>query len=161
MTDIITPILLWLSVTACGLLAGLYFTFSAFAMTALGRLDVPAGVAAMNSINAAIQRSLFMPLFLGSSLSSLALAGIALATWRQPGTCAMLAGGLTYFTGMFVVTMLFNVPRNNALAASDPASAAGAELWGRYRSEWTGWNHVRTLASTAALLLFVVALTAR
>lgn len=161
MTDIITHILLWFSITACGLLAGLYFTFSAFAMTALGRIDTPAGVAAMNSINAAIQRSLFMPLFVGSSLSSLTLAGIALTTWGQPGACAMLAGGLTHFIGMFVITMFFNVPRNNKLAASDPASAAGAELWSLYRSEWTGLNHVRTLASTAALLLFVGALTAR
>jgi uncharacterized membrane protein len=73
----------------------------------------------------------------------------------------MLAGGLLYFAGMFVVTMLFNVPRNNALAASDPASAAGAELWARYLREWTAWNHVRTIASTAALILFVIALLAR
>ncbi|PAL21419.1 DUF1772 domain-containing protein [Sphingopyxis sp. GW247-27LB] len=154
-------ILLWFSVVACGLLAGLYFAFSAFVMTALGRIDTTAGVAAMNSIDAAILRSPFMPLFLGSSLSSLALAIIALLGWDRPGAPAMLAGGLLYFAGMFVVTMLFNVPRNNALAASDPASAAGAELWARYLREWTAWNHVRTIASTTALILFVIALLAR
>lgn len=161
MMDMIITALLWFSIVACGLLAGLYFTFSAFAMTALGRIDVPAGVAAMNSINAVIQRSLFMPLFVGSSLSSLALAGIALTARDRPGACAMLAGGLVYFAGMFVVTMIFNVPRNNALAASDPASPAGSALWARYLREWTWWNHVRTLASTAALVLFVIALGAR
>ena len=37
----------------------------------------------------------------------------------------MIAGGLLYVVGMFVVTMVFNVPLNNALAAVDPASPEG------------------------------------
>jgi len=153
--------LLWFSIVACGLLAGLYFTFSAFAMAALARIGAPAGVAAMNSINRVIQRSLFMPLFVGSSLSSLALAVVGALHRGEAGAGAALAGGGIYFVGMFVVTMLFNVPRNNALDASDPAGPAGQALWERYCKEWTAWNHVRTLASAAALILFVVALAAR
>ncbi len=153
--------LLWFSIVACGVLAGVYFTFSAFAMTAFGRIDVPAGVAAMNSINRVIQRSLFMPLFVGSSLSSLALAIIGGLHRGEAGAAEAFAAGTIYFTGMFVVTMIFNVPRNNALEASDPASPAGQAIWARYLNEWTFWNHVRTLASTAALILFVVALAAR
>jgi uncharacterized membrane protein len=43
--------LLWISAIGCGLLAGLYFAFSTFVMTALGRIDQAAGIAAMNSIN--------------------------------------------------------------------------------------------------------------
>lgn len=161
MADSLITALLWFSVVACGLLAGLYFAFSAFAMTAFARIEVSAGVAAMNSINHVIQRSLFMPLFVGSSLSSLALAIIGALHLGERGACAALAGGAIYFIGMFVVTMVFNVPRNNALDASDPASAEGRALWARYVKEWTGWNHVRTLASTTALILFVIALTQR
>ncbi|NIJ37991.1 putative membrane protein [Sphingopyxis panaciterrae] len=160
MADSVTMVLLWFSIVACGLVAGLYFTFSAFAMRALARIDVPAGIAAMNSINVEIQRSLFMPLFVGSSLSSLALAVIGLLRWGVPGAAAAMAGGLIYFAGMFVVTMVCNVPRNSALAKSNPASAADAALWALYLREWTFWNHVRTLASTAALVLFVIALIA-
>lgn len=161
MTDALTTVLLWFSIVACGLLAGLYFAFSAFVMTSFARIDVPAGVAAMNSINRVIQRSLFMPLFIGSSLSSLALAIIAALHWGERGAGAILAGGVIYFTGMFVVTMIFNVPRNNALDASDPATADGQALWARFLKEWTAWNHVRTIASTAALILFVIALAER
>lgn len=161
MTAPLITALLWFSIVTCGLLAGVYFTFSAFAMTAFARLDRSAGVAAMNSINQVILRSLFMPLFLGSSLSSLALAILGALNWGQPGACAALAGGALYFVGMFVVTMLFNVPRNNALDESDPQSPAGQAFWARYLKEWTAWNHVRTLASTAALILFVVALDMR
>lgn len=158
MAGITITALLWFSIIACGLIAGLYFTFSAFAMRALGRIDVTAGVAAMNSINVEIQRSLFMPLFIGSSLSSLALMVIGALHGGEPGAGAAFAGGLIYVIGMFIVTMVFNVPRNNALAASDPSGLAGRETWARYLKEWTFWNHVRTLASTAALVLFVMAL---
>ena len=64
-------------------------------------------------------------------------------------------GGLVYVLGMTVVTMLFNVPLNNALAAGGSASE---ELWPQYLRRWTLWNHVRTLASTAASALFILAL---
>ena len=39
--------LLWFSAIGCGLLAGLYFAFSTFIMTALGRIDQAAGISAM------------------------------------------------------------------------------------------------------------------
>jgi uncharacterized membrane protein len=156
--------LLWFSAVGCGLMAGLYFAFSAFIMTALSRIDRASGVAAMNSINAVILRSLFMPLFFGTTLTALALAVVAVLRWSAPGSAAALAGGVVYVLGMFVVTMRFNVPLNNALQAAGPASAdeaTEATAWTRYLREWTRWNHVRTLASTAACALFIVALTAR
>jgi uncharacterized membrane protein len=56
--------------------------------------------------------------------------------------------------------MIFNVPLNNALAAADPASPEAASLWARYLTDWTLWNHVRTVASTAACALFIAALAA-
>jgi uncharacterized membrane protein len=51
-----------------------------------------------------------------------------------------------------------NVPRNNTLAALDPADDASA--WGRYLSEWTAFNHVRTIAALIASGLFAGALVA-
>jgi uncharacterized membrane protein len=56
------------------------------------------------------------------------------------------------------VTIAFNVPRNNRLAAVDPESAEGTEVWERYVPEWTAWNTVRTIASTAASAAFIAAL---
>lgn len=152
--------LLWFAALSCGLLAGLYFAFSAFIMRALGRIEHSAGVAAMNAINADILRSLFMPLFLGSTLVSLALAIVALLRWGRAGSIEMLAGGILYFVGMFLVTMLFNVPLNNRLMSASPATVEGVGLWHDYLRRWTAWNHVRTLASTAALALFIAAIAA-
>jgi uncharacterized membrane protein len=157
----VIPGLLWLSAIGCGLLAGLYFAFSTFIMTALGRIDQASGIAAMNAINAVIVKSLFMPVFLGTTLTSVALAVIGIMRWAEPGATAMLAGGVIYVLGMFVVTLQFNVPLNNALAAVDPASADAASVWARFLTDWTLWNHVRTVASTAACCLFVAALAAK
>jgi uncharacterized membrane protein len=151
--------LLWFAAIGCGLLGGLYFAFSTFIMTALGRIDPAAGMAAMNAINLVIVRSLFMPLFLGTTLAAAILALLALLRWGQPGMAAALAGGLLHVLGMFAVTMVWNVPLNNALAAAQP-DAAGTALWTHYRSAWTAWNHVRTLASTGASVLFTWALLA-
>ena len=153
--------LLWLSVVGCGLLAGLYFAFSAFIMNALSRIDQSAGIAAMNAINRVIVQSLFLPVFLGSMLTCLALAILAPFRWDEPGAAMWLAGGVLYIVGMFVVTFVFNVPLNNALAAVQPASSDAGTLWARYLTDWTWWNHVRTIASTLAFVLFIAAIAVR
>lgn len=153
--------LLWFSAIGCGLMGGLYFAFSAFIMRALERIGAAPGIAAMNAINTGIVRSLFMPLFLGTTLAAAALAVLAFLHRGVPGSTAMGAAGLLYIAGMFVCTMVFNVPLNNALASANPATVAGEAVWTHYLKTWTLWNHVRTLASLAAAALFTAALVAR
>jgi uncharacterized membrane protein len=102
-----------------------------------------------------------MPVFLGSTLTSLALAVLAPFRWDEPGAAMRLAGGVLYVVGMFVVTAVFNVPLNNALAAVAPASGEAGTLWARYLVDWTWWNHVRTVTSTLAFALFIAAIVAR
>jgi len=70
----------------------------------------------------------------------------------------LLAGSAFYFFGNLVVTMTCNVPRNDALARLDPANPAMADEWRKYITEWTRWNHVRTITAAAASAAFIVAL---
>jgi uncharacterized membrane protein len=99
--------------------------------------------------------------FLGTGLAcAVGLVG-SLTRWQDAGAAYLLAGSVLYLVGSIVVTMAFNVPRNNALAALAPASAEGAQLWASYLAEWTAWNHVRTIASFAAAALLTVALRLR
>ncbi|QRR05557.1 DUF1772 domain-containing protein [Burkholderia sp. MS455] len=161
MIAFVTSALLWGSAIGCGLMAGVYFAFSTFVMTSLGRIAPQAGAAAMNALNVDIVRSPFMPLFLGTTLMALALVVLALFDRDQPGAMAALAGGVLYVAGMFAVTMAVNVPLNDALAAADPATAQGAALWTRYVHDWTMWNHVRTVASAAACVFFIAGIAAR
>lgn len=151
---------LWFNAIGCGLMAGPYFAFSTFIMTALGRIPTEAGVAAMQSINRVILRSLFMPLFFGTTLVSAGLAVFAATIWGSPAATTLLTASVTYVVGMFVVTMLFNVPLNNALDRLDPASSEAVPVWQRYLSRWTLWNHIRTIASTIACALYIASIGA-
>jgi uncharacterized membrane protein len=159
MAQLLTIGLLWFSAIGCGLIAGVYFAFSTFIMTSFARIAPAAGIAAMNAINVDIVKSVFMPLFFGTTLAAAILAGLAFFRWGVPGSTA-LAGGVIYVIGMLGVTLIFNVPLNDALAAVDPSSGEGASLWARYVRDWTFWNHVRLIASIAASVLFIVGLTA-
>jgi uncharacterized membrane protein len=158
MRQVFTTGLLWSSAIGCGLIAGVYFAFSTFVMTALGRLDQAAGIAAMNAINVDIVRSPFMPLFLGTTVAGAALAVMGALRVGEPGAASMIAGGGLYVIGMFVVTMVFNVPLNNALAAVGPSAPEAGAVWTTYLKDWTFWNHVRTVASAVASALFIAAL---
>ena len=145
--------LLWFSAISCGLLAGVYFAFSTFSMTAFSRIAPVHGVSAMNSINSTILESLFMRFFFGTTIVSLVLIAFALFRRSEPGATAMLAGGLIYVAGMFLCTIFLNVPLNKALAAVDPASASAASVWENYLKNWTLWNHMRTIGSAIAFAL--------
>lgn len=157
----LVTVLLWFSVIGCGMMAGLYFAFSAFIMGALERIPQAHGVSAMQSINAVILKSWFMPLFWGTTFACLALVVIAALRWGEAGATAMAIGGVIYVVGMFGCTLFLNVPLNNALDAVQPAGAEAASVWARYLKDWTLWNHVRTVASAVASGLFILALVER
>jgi uncharacterized membrane protein len=140
------------------LMASLYFIFSVAIMTALGRIAPASGMAAMQSINVVILNPWFFLAFFGTAAICAILAVMALLRWSEPGAALLLIACALYLAGNIGVTMVFNVPLNNALAAADPASADGAALWSRYLSTWTQWNHVRTLSCLAALALLIGAI---
>jgi uncharacterized membrane protein len=142
----------------CGLMAGLFFAFSAFVMKALSRLPAAQGIAAMQSINIAVINPLFMAAFLGTAAACIILVVSALVLWHRPCAVYLLVGSLLYLVGALLVTMAFNVPRNEALASVEPSSADGAVLWAGYVKSWTAWNHVRAAAALAAAASLTIAL---
>lgn len=152
-------LLTFLAALGAALVAGIFFAFSVFIMTALGRLPAEGGISAMQSINVVVLNPVFFAVFFGTAAIALVLAIIALIAWSEPGAPYLLAGSLLYLVGTILVTMVFNVPLNNRLASVAPGSAEGAAVWTRYLSAWTAWNHVRTLASLAAAAAFIIALT--
>ena len=155
MTSSIVTALLWTAALSSGLIAGIYFAFSGFIMRAFGDIDTEHSIAAMNSINKTILRSLFMPLFFGSSLISVLLIAAAIAQWGEAGTGLTLIVGFVYFFGMFVCTILFNVPLNNSLAKLDKNSENAHRVWSRYLKTWTTWNHLRTVSSLATCTICI------
>ncbi len=158
MSDGWLRILTLISALGSGLMAGFFFAFSVSVMKALGRLPPAQGIAAMQSINVVVINPVFLIAFFGTAVACVGVAISALRDWHGPGAAYLLAGSLLYVVGSFLVTIVFNVPRNDALAAVDPASAAGAALWANYLTVWTAWNHVRTAAALAAAAALSIAL---
>jgi uncharacterized membrane protein len=151
-------IIIVLCALGAGLTAGIFYAFSTFVMAALARLPPPEGIAAMNAINVTVINPWFMAVFMGTPLLCVAVAILAFLNWSTPGSATILIAAVLYVTGSFVVTMIFNVPLNDALAAVAPASPEGTTLWTRYLTDWTFWNHVRTTVPLLATALFIVGL---
>lgn len=145
----------WVTAVGCGVMAGVYFTFSGFVMRALSALGHAEGIAAMQSINRVILSSGFMPLFFGTSVASLALAIWGVVRWGQPGSVLLIGGGAIYVVGMFIVTAAFNVPLNNTLDAVAPTAPEASRIWSDYLQHWTLWNHLRTVCSLAGCALLL------
>jgi uncharacterized membrane protein len=156
--DQVLFVLIFLLALGCGLVAGIFFAFSAFVMKALARIPSAQGIAAMQSINITVINPWFLSVFMGAAVVSALIFVTSFWRWSEPQSAYLLGGALTYFIGTFLVTIVFNIPRNNALAAVDPTSISGDSLWGQYLTSWTLWNHVRTVAALAASALFILAL---
>jgi uncharacterized membrane protein len=147
----------FISVIGCALMAGVFFAFSTFVMNALSRLQPAPGIAAMQSINITAINPLFMTALFGTAITCLFLTISTLSKLSQPDVAYLFGGSLLYLIGALGVTIAFNVPLNNALAIADPNSTEGATLWAKYLTDWTFWNHVRTVAALTASVLFMLA----
>ena len=150
---------LWLSALGSAVVGGVFFAFSTFVMTALRSLPPAQGLAAMQTINRSVLDSLFLALFMVSTMAAVFVA-VAAVVQRGPGALPAIAGAGLWVVGSFAVTAAINVPLNDALAPLDPAQAGTAGPWADYVRTWTAWNHVRTAASLLAFVGFMLALQA-
>ncbi|MGW4115785.1 anthrone oxygenase family protein [Actinosynnema sp. NPDC004786] len=128
----------------CGMMAGVFFAFSAMVMPGLRRAEPAVGVAAMRAVNLAVVNPAFLGVFLGT-----AVVGVVAAFEGGPWAWA---GAALYVLGGIVLTIGFHIPRNDRLARR-----GAAEDWARYLREWVPANHVRALCSLAAAASFTLA----
>lgn len=146
----------WIALLALALclgaatVGGVFFAFSTFIMRALAQLPVAAGIAAMQRINVVVLNPLFLGVFVGTALLSVAAIVIAFLQGASPHAELWLGAGLAFALGSFGVTAACNVPRNERLAQWPAESREAAEYWPVYVREWLRWNHVRTIASLLA-----------
>ncbi|GAA3958326.1 DUF1772 domain-containing protein [Streptomyces marokkonensis] len=152
-------VLMVLGVLGTGLTAGVFCAFSTFVVRGLAALPPAQGVAAMNAVNTAAVRPAFMLVFLGTSLLAAVIAVVTFVRWPEGAAVELLLGSALFLCGSFGVTAAANVPRNSALLRLEPGSAEAAARWSSYVREWTAWNHVRTAASAASSVAYVLALT--
>jgi uncharacterized membrane protein len=140
----------------CGVTAGVLLAFSVSVIPALRRQPPSAAIASMQQMNIDIVSPVFMTFFLGSAAAASTAAVAALWSGRDDRALVTLGAGL-FVVGCFVVTIVVNVPLNDALAVVDPGSSASVPVWQDYLTQWTRWNHARTVAAITAAAVLTVA----
>ena len=138
-----------------GLAGGVFFAFSTFVMSGIRRLPASQGVTTMQAINERATTPAFMTLLFGTAALALGLGVDAVAN-RDEDTWGWVAAGSVAYLSAIILTAAFHVPRNDALAALDPASADAAAPWADYLREWVAGNHLRTATCTIAAVAFVL-----
>ena len=146
---------------ASGLSAGIFYAFSTFVMKALAQQPSAQGIATMQSINITVINPWFMVAFFGPAVACILLSISLISQGDRSIAISCILGSLLYLIGTIGVTIACNIPLNDALAVVKPDSTEGATLWSRYLTDWTFWNHVRTIAALLAAAMFTISLCQR
>ncbi len=139
------------------LVAGVFQAFSDFVMKGLLAAKPTAGVESMQMINRTVMRSTFLAMFLILAPITIGLAAYAYFKLSGAAQGWMIPGAMIYVGGVFLVTVLGNVPMNNRLAEMDHTRSEAADYWRTYGTVWTNLNHVRTFGSAVAAACFLLA----
>lgn len=139
-----------LLIVLTGIMAGIYFAFSVFIMKSLAELPAIHAAQAMNKINTVILKSLFLPIFVGTTVAYVGLLVWSLLNWQGEPSLWVVIAAIAYVFGMFVVTVVGNVPLNNQLQQSADSESKLIETWQLYLKQWTRFNHIRTISCIGA-----------
>lgn len=152
-------VLLLVTTLLTGLLAGIFFTWSNAITPGIGRLDDRTYLQAFQHMN----RAIINPLFFFVIIGPLVLAPWSAYVFRKEASLAFqmtLGASVLYFLGVFVLTMLGNVPLNQILEQAQLTEMSAVEvkqLRVRFEHKWNLLHHIRTVASTVSFALLLVA----
>lgn len=138
-----------------GAIFGFFYAWICSTMWGLDATDPRVAIQAMQAMNASVRNPVFAPAFFGTPFVLLLTGVIAITCGYNSAGMGFAAGGVLYLAGGMMLTMLVNVPMNEALALVEiPAARAdAAQIWAAYSSDWQFWNTTRTAISALALLL--------
>ncbi|GAA4202772.1 DUF1772 domain-containing protein [Pedobacter jeongneungensis] len=147
-------LILLLSTVSTALIGGLFYAYSCSVLPGLTRLSDLSFLQAMQSIN----RAILNPLFFASFMGTLILLPISVWFFKEQGTVfyLLLAAALLYFSGVFLVTVIGNVPLNDLLDGTDLAKLNAEELTALRNKFEPGWNlfhRIRTIVSFICIVL--------
>lgn len=151
-------VILLLSTVSTALIGGLFYAYSCSVIPGLARLSDASFLQAMQSIN----RAILNPLFFLSFMGTLVLLPVSVWFFREQSTVfyLLLAATLLYIGGVFLVTVIGNVPLNNLLDAADLSKLNTAELRTlreKFAPNWNLFHSIRTIASSICIVLLAYA----
>ena len=160
--DPLVKIFLFLTTFLMSLIAGLFYSYSCSVNPGLCKLSDSEYIKAMKSINRAILNPWFFVSFIGTLIIA---PGTTALYFRNVGADTsfylLLFSSIIYFVGVFGVTVVGNVPLNNALDSLETANQPHRELRsGRlnFEAPWNRLHTIRTIANILSLALTLGAL---
>jgi len=139
------------------LVAGVFQAFSDFVMKGLIAAEPAGGIQSMQKINQTVYRSVFLMLLLGLAPVTLGLAACAYYYLSGISQTLIVSGAAFYVLGVFLVTLLGNVPMNKHLDGMSHTGLETVRYWRTYGRVWTKLNHLRTFGSVATAICFFLA----
>ena len=156
----IANVILVITNITTALIAGLYYSYSCSVNPGLAKLSNAAYIESMQQINIAIQNPVFFISFMGTLLLLPLSAYLSYNQADNTRFYFLLAAAIIYAVGSMGVTMMGNVPLNNALAAFQLKTASDTQMEIARRAFEGPWNKlhtIRTWATVISLALVVVA----
>ena len=142
-----------LCIFASALISGFFYAYYCSVMPGLAATDAESAIRAMQGINAVVRNGTFAFSFFGTLAFGAVAIFLLIGAGGRPLAVA-LVGTALYGLGAFMVTLLYSVPLNEALATVTATPENAAQIWQDYFRPWTFWNALRTLMSVLSLAAF-------
>ena len=142
-----------------GLLAGVFFTWANAITPGIGRLNDISYLKAFQHMNRTILNPLFFVVFLGPLLLSPATAYLYKANPAHI-LWILIVAAIIYFLGVFMITILGNIPLNEMLDKinlGDLSVQEAKDLRDKFETKWHNFHLIRTVASTISFSLLILA----
>jgi len=141
-----------------GLSAGLCFNWSNAITPGIGKLNDISYLKSFQQMNRSVLNPLFFIVFLGPVLLSFAASYV----YRENHTDVFwmfIIAAVIYLLGVFIVTVVGNIPLNNLLEKANLADISledAKSLRDKFESKWNNFHLIRTLSSSTSFLLMLL-----
>ncbi|RUT69945.1 DUF1772 domain-containing protein [Flavobacterium cupreum] len=150
-------ITLLLATLFTGLLAGVFFTWSNAITPGIGRLYTLSYLRAFQEMNRTILNPLFFLVIFGAMFFS-----FATAYFHKSNTVLFwlfLSAAVIYFIGVFLLTIMGNVPLNEMLNKTDLLTISLEDanvLREKFEAKWNTLHLIRTIVAVISFLLLII-----
>ncbi|MGB5951355.1 MAG: anthrone oxygenase family protein [Ornithinimicrobium sp.] len=134
---------------------GFFYAWVCSTMWGLDEADPRVAIEAMQAMNASVRNATFFPAFFGTPFVIALAAAVAWRHGSRRTAGLWSSAALVYLFGGLVLTMMLNVPMNEALALTTVPTDidAARAIWTDYSAQWQVYNVIRTAASGVAVVL--------
>jgi len=151
-------IMLFIAILLSGLLAGIFFTWTNAVTPGIGKLEDLAYLQVFQHMNRAILNPLFFIIFMGALLFPATSAYYYKSNSKLIFRLLIIATTI-YFIGVFIVTIIGNLPLNDLIDKSILESLSKTEiieLREKYEMKWNSLHLIRTITSTSTFFILII-----